>query len=343
MSTIVFGRVPDPEGLELRDIVTNGINIAFDSLGPRKDLGACTHRMVGSLRGTDGYFRGAARASSLTDFGIGGPWDGDLDGRIYQWVPRGADVAPWANGPANDLEGDGIAFVQALGIAAVNRDIRSIELSDGGNINNPYGPTATPRHFAAHVALLARLFDRAEVPWDKFPLNPTLGIVTYLEHWEFGPKQCPFPPVRNAVNQTQDAVRALLKMHQTGVGTTPDPIPPPEPIVVIPYHANLDQTFLKRRWGSIRRVYASGDLARDEAGKTKYWRWNPGWLPCSAWLNRAKEAGEFPRPRDWVSIDKPKPGGPVSQIEFENGWVLLHFGAEDARRWRWAGDEVGEA
>ena len=70
-----------------------------------------------------------------------------------------------------------------LGIAAVNRDLRSIELSDGGEIVNPYGPEATPRQFAAHVALVARIFDQAEVPWDQFPLNPQVGVVTYLEHW----------------------------------------------------------------------------------------------------------------------------------------------------------------
>jgi hypothetical protein len=184
VTRLVFGRVPVPESLELHDIVTAGPNRAFDRLGSRRDLGTCTHRMVGSLRGTHGYFQGEARDRALTDFGIGGPWDGELDGAIYQWVPKGAEIAPWANGPANDLDGDGIAFVQALGIAPVNRDLRSIELSDGGDINRPYGAQATPKQFAAHVALVARIFDQAEVPWDQFPLNPHAGVVTYLEHWD---------------------------------------------------------------------------------------------------------------------------------------------------------------
>ena len=178
---LTFGRVPLPERLELFDIVSDGPNRAFDRLGPRRDLGACTHRMVGSLLGTHRYFQGEARERSLTDFGIGGPWDSELDGAIYQWIPRGLAIAPWANGPANDLEGDGVAFVQALGIEAVNRDIRSIELSDGGDVDNPYGPEETPKHFAAHAALVAYLFDRAEVPWDQFPYNPHVGLVTYLD------------------------------------------------------------------------------------------------------------------------------------------------------------------
>lgn len=328
---LVFGRVPIPEGIELRDLVSAGPNTAFDRLGERRDLGVCVHRMVGSLRGTDAYFRGGARKRALTDFGIGGPWDGDLDGAIYQWVPRGAAIAPWANGPANDLDGDGIAFVQALGISAVNRDLRSIELSDGGNIANPFGSSATPRQFAALVNLVAYRFDQAEVPWDRFPLNPAVGVVTYLEHWEFGPKECPFPPVRNAVNAIQAAVRSVLKLHQTGVGVTPAPVPAPKPVVT-PYSAELDQSFLRQRWGAPRRIYLDSRAAIDERGAVKHYPWNPKWAPCSAWIHRARTEREFPTPGDWQSLPR-QPGGPVSMIPFANGWVLLRF--ED-QGWRWA-------
>lgn len=336
---LVFGRVPIPAELELHDIVSNGPNTAFDYLGVRRNLGTCTHRMVGSLLGTHGYFQGEAAGKSLTDFGIGGTWDGDLNGTAYQWVPKGIEIAPWANGPATDLEGDGVAFVQALGINAVNRDIRAIELSDGGNYLDPWGPEAQAKQWATYIALMAYLFDQAEVPWDSYPVNPAVEVVTDLEHWEIGPKECPFGPVRQLVNQRQAAIRAVLKMHQTGVGTTPEPIPAPKP-VIIPYSASLDQTFLKRRWGSLKRVYVNGEPARDpETKRVKYYRWNPKWVPCSAWVARAKEAGgEYPKPGDWTSIAKPKKGGPVSQIEFENGWVLLHF--DDSRGWRWAGDET---
>jgi hypothetical protein len=328
---LVFGRVPVPEGIELRDIVSNGPNTAFDRLGERRDLGVCVHRMVGTLRGTDGYFRGEARSRSLTDFGIGGLWDGELDGTIYQWVPRGAASAPWANGPANDLEGDGIAFVQALGIGAVNRDLRSIELSDGGNIANPFGETATPAQFRALVELIAYRFDQAEVPWDAFPLNPSVGVVTYLEHREFGPKACPFPPVSNAVNAIQSAVRSVLKLHQTGIGTEPAPVPAPKP-VVIPYSALLDQALLRRQWGEPRRVYLDGRAAVDARGVVKRYPWNPAWAPCSAWIHRARTEREFPTPGDWQSLPA-QPNGPVSMLPFSNGWVLLRF--ED-QGWRWA-------
>jgi hypothetical protein len=332
---LVFGRVPVPEQIELHDIVTAGPSRAFDRLGARRDLGTCTHRMVGSLRGTHGYFQGEARERALTDFGIGGPWDGDLDGAIYQWVPRGAEIAPWANGPANDLDGDGVAFVQALGIAAVNRDLRSIELSDGGEIDRPYGPDATPKQFAAHVALVARIFDQAEVPWDRFPLNPHVNVVTYLEHWELGPKECPFAPVRNAVTQTHVAVQALLRMHQTGIGAVPMPAPAPAPPTVPPYSASLDPAFLRSRWGAPHRVYLDGRAALAPDGSPKTYPWNPRWLPCSAWIHRARQEGAFPSPGDWESLPA-KPGGPTSMIPFSNGWVLLHF---EQHGWRWAGAE----
>ena len=328
---LVFGRVPVPEGIELRDLVSTGVNSAFDRLGERRDLGICLHRMVGTLRGTDGYFRGDARARSLTDFGIGGPWDGALDGTIYQWVPRGAAIAPWANGPADDLDGDGVAFVQALGIGAVNRDLRSIELSDGGDPGNPFGAGETPKQFAALVALIAYRFDQAEVPWNQFPLNPAVGVITYLEHHEFGPKACPFPPVRNAVDAIQAAVRALLKMHQTGVGTNPEPVRAGKPEIQ-PYSAHLDPAFLRTRWGSPRRVYLDGRAAIDARGAVKRYPWNPKWAPCSAWIHRARTEREFPAPGDWQSLPA-TPGGPVSMLPFSNGWVLLHF---EERGWVWA-------
>lgn len=329
---LVFGRVPVPEQIELHDIVSDGPNSAFDRLGARRDVGTCTHRMVGSLLGTHGYFQGEARQRSLTDFGIGGPWDGEFDGTIYQWVPRGLKIAPWANGPANDLDGDGIAFVQALGVEAVNRDLRSIELSDGGDTDNPYGPEATPKQFTAHVALVARIFDQAEVPWNQFPLNPAAGVVTYLEHWEIGPKECPFPPVRAQVGATQAAVRGLLRLHQTGVGVEPEPIPVTPATPVQPYSASLDQAFLREMWGEPRRIYRNGNAAVDAQGRAKTYPWNPRWTPCSAWIHRAREEQEFPNPGDWETVPAGIVG-PSSMIPFSNGWILLHF---PDRGWKWA-------
>jgi N-acetylmuramoyl-L-alanine amidase len=112
---------PEPPAIVDR-VLPPGLNTAWDDLGPRTIRGVCLHRMLGTLDGTDAWFRGGARASARTDFGIG-------DGRIFQWTPLAGRMAPWASGPANDVEGDGVAFVRRYGVAAVNRDLVSVELA----------------------------------------------------------------------------------------------------------------------------------------------------------------------------------------------------------------------
>lgn len=121
--------------------------------------------MVGSLWGTDGWFRRGAASTGLTDYGIGGSTDGEeWDGVIFRWNdPRGkratiymkegrylkrkspgaeamtvsANRSGWANGGSDGLEGDGPLFVRTLGVSAINRDLVSIERSDGGDTSTP--------------------------------------------------------------------------------------------------------------------------------------------------------------------------------------------------------------
>lgn len=61
----------------------------------------CLHTMVGSLKGTDSYFR---TVSVFSHFGIGGAWGGDvaagLDGVVYQWGDTSRRAA--ANLDGND-------------------------------------------------------------------------------------------------------------------------------------------------------------------------------------------------------------------------------------------------
>jgi len=314
---LAYGRVAPPP-ITVRTISPT-LNTAHNRLGPRRKVGVCRHRMQGSLRGTDGYFRGDARNRALTDFGIGGPWDGSDDGVVYQWVPGDADYSPWANGVADHLEGDGIAFVRVMGLNAVNRDLRSIELSDGGNINAPYGPTHTADQWAANVQLTAYVFDQAEVPYHAYPLNPTYGIVTELEHWEFSSKQCPFPEVRGMTPLFQDAVRAVLKSAQTGINAGPS-VPPPVPTVpVVPFNEEANQAFLKDRFGTITRRGAAGASVRVV--------FDPKGVVSNAWLHRAMEEDTWPSIESWeVTTGR-------TDVSFSNGWLLLWDGAA----WRWAG------
>ena len=65
---LIYGNVPHPAYEHL--IVEN--STAWDDLGERTIVGACVHRMDGSLWGTDGYFRNEGTGAALTDYRIGG-------------------------------------------------------------------------------------------------------------------------------------------------------------------------------------------------------------------------------------------------------------------------------
>ncbi len=87
------------------------------------------HTMVGTLPGTDAYFRSGRSGGVESHFGVGGPWEGvQYDGVVWQWVDtgRGAD----ANREAN---------ARAI----------SIETSDGGQPDRPW----TTKQLDALVAL----------------------------------------------------------------------------------------------------------------------------------------------------------------------------------------------
>ena len=52
---ITYGRVPHPDFLDR--LIPDAFNRAWNDLGPRVVKGVVFHRMLGSLMGTDGYFR----------------------------------------------------------------------------------------------------------------------------------------------------------------------------------------------------------------------------------------------------------------------------------------------
>lgn len=227
--SLTFGNVKHPPFTNR--LIPNAQTSAWDDLGQRKPLGVCQHSMVGSLWGTDAWFRRGRASTGLTDYGIGGATDGPRwDGVILRWNdPRGRRSG-WANGGSDGLEGDGPLFVRTLGVSAINRDLVSIERSDGGNIQTPM----SPKQFESICQLTAYWFDQAKVPWDRFPVHPAHGIVTHFLHYEFATKACPFPPVTNRIDEIQSRVRQILKAAQTA---TADPSPTPHlPSPITPDH-----------------------------------------------------------------------------------------------------------
>lgn len=338
--SITFGNVPHPP---FRDrLVPDAQTVAWGDLGPRSPVGVCQHSMIGSLWGTDGWFRRGSASDGLTDYGVGNDCDGpEWDGVIIRWNdPRGraatvnydggsgrvsANRAGWANGGSDGLEGDGPLFVRALGVAAINRDLVSIERSDGGDLNRPM----SAKQFESVCALSAHWFDQAHVPWDAFPVHPAHGIVTHFLHLEFATKNCPFPPVTSRIDEIQNRIRQILKTAQTQI-PAPAPVPPAKPVT--PNHdwwpQGYDLATLTARFGSLARTDLDGS-------KTSF-SFDPKGVIGNAWVARGvqeqRAVAQLPNALDWrvlKSGDNPA----VDLVSFAGGWLLFRPDAHVA--WTW--------
>lgn len=324
-----FGNVTHPPFVD--KYIPNSQNSAWDDLGQRKAVGVCQHSMVGTLAGTDSWFRRGTQSNGLTDYGIGGATDGVNDGIIYRWNDPLGRRSGWANGSADGLEGDGPLFVRTYGIEGVNRDLVSIERSDGGNTGTPM----SPRQFASICNLTAYWFDRANVPWDSFPVNPATGVVTHLLHKEIATKDCPFPAVYNRIDEIQNRVRSILKAGQVPeITNPPSEVPPPGPIN--PDHNKFPNGWteegLSNRWGTIPRYEPAGGIGA--------FSFNAKHAVCNAWIARAASEDrprliDLPRPFAWhrIRVDEHR----VSDIVLFHGqssWAL--YRPDVSVRWVWA-------
>ena len=244
MPDLVYGRVKHPAFTDR--LIPDYQNYAWDNLGKRYVLGVAQHTMVGTLWGTDAWFRRGSQSAGLTDYGIGDVSDGaHNDGVIFRWNdPTGAahkvngnkvspNRWPWASGPCNGLEGDGTAFVNKYGANAVNGFLVSIERSDGGNPERP----PSDKYLESFCQLTAYWADQAKIPWSSFPMNPATGLTFYYGHYEFSIKSCPGYATRAREGWTIERIRAILKAAQVeNVTPPPIPLPPKEddPLADIP-------------------------------------------------------------------------------------------------------------
>lgn len=223
---ITFGNVPRP-AIEQR-IIPNTQAVeghGWDNLGKRNPKFIALHRMVGTLGGTDTWFRKPSVAS-LTDFGMGiASIDGPANaGRIFQWNDYHGHRSGWASGPAKGAYGDGLAIINKYGINAVNRDGVSVEVS---GTDEPLDAVS----WKALVHLCAFLIDEMKIPYTSLPKNPHTGINVLIWHNEFTNgtgKQCPFPWLRNNTNRLYNDIKAFLKPYQEGE-KKPEPAPAPTP------------------------------------------------------------------------------------------------------------------
>lgn len=207
---LTFGNVPHPP--HTRDIITKQEGLGMNDLGPRSNFGVVYHRTEGrSIRGTGEFFKDPS-TMALTQYGVGAPppCEAGEDGDIFMWSDPIGNVAPWASGPANGLEGDGIAFHAKFGPNAINRDLIAIEIS--GLQDDPISDT-TKNAVAAISAFWA---DQAGIPYHTYPLNPKTGLVFTYWHREFAIKECPFHVVMAATSDIIARTKEIMRAHQEG-------------------------------------------------------------------------------------------------------------------------------
>jgi len=223
VADLVFGKVPHPDYLDRP--ITKQAGFGMSEHGKRNVKGVVLHRMIGTLWGTDGWFR-RADVPALTDYGVGvAATDGIAnDGVIIRWNNPLGFQSGWASGPISDPYGDGRAFLAKYGGDAVNRDQVSVEIS--GNYDTAFSEKAK-RSVAWLIAYWA---DQYHIPWDVFPIAPNDGFSFIRWHREFTigtGKPCPGKVVMDATNDLIERARTVMKAYQTGVGVVPAQPPTP--------------------------------------------------------------------------------------------------------------------
>jgi hypothetical protein len=274
---ITFGRVPHPGYLDR--LIDKPEGQGWDNLGQRQPKFVVLHRMIGSLWGTDGYFR-MAGVNALTDYGVGvAATDGaDVAGTIIRWNdPRGVR-AGWASGPVSGAYGDGLAIVNKYGLNTVNRDGVSIEIS--GNYDTPVDAKA----FEEIAQLMAYWWDQMRIPHTSAPINPATGISAVLFHQEFclgSGKICPGPVVMGMIDKFIARATAILKQHQEGTATATTTPKPPTPKPGPKYPEGLDAELAARWFGKV-------------TAESQVFQFDPNGSVSRLWLSEGGKTGKYP-------------------------------------------------
>ena len=303
--TLQFGLVPHPPFTNR--LIPDAQNGAWDYIGPKKLNGCVLHRTLGTLWGTDSWFRRGAASTGLTSYCVGvAATDGaDYAGVIFVWNdPRGygypgisPNRAPWASGPYSSAGafGDGKAFVAEYGTNAVNRDQAAIEIS--GNYDTPLDEKARD----SIAGIMAYWADQAKIPYDVYPEWPGHGYSFVRWHVEFcgeAEKPCPGTVVRNETPALIERARAIMQRYQTG-GVTPAP---PEP---------------EEEWPDVSDIRKSG-LSFDP--KQVWPKYNPGSAVSDLWAAYGEATGVWNPPGSAIWNDDI--GGGCKGFGFDGGPLI---------------------
>jgi hypothetical protein len=133
------------------------------------------HTMVGGLKGTENYFKninGAGYSGPESTWGVGGKWDGNLDGVAWQW--------------------QGLLFQADANFDPANNYANSVETSDGGIYPTPeWSPKEMAKliqigtwwcHAVGQEPVIAKSYD-----------GHGLGFHQLFREWNKGGHNCPGP------------------------------------------------------------------------------------------------------------------------------------------------------
>ena len=292
---VQFGRVPHPAFLDRP--ITKPEGVGMDSLGKRSVKGVVLHRMIGTLWGTDSYFR-MPSVGALTDYGVGtiGTDGAGSDGTIIRFNDPLGYQSGWASGRVSSPYGDGLAFINKyatndpIGYGVVNRDQASIEIS-----GKQYTDPVSDKAYDSVARLIAYWADQYQIPYDQFPIAPQDGFSFVRWHQEFTigtGKVCPGSVVMDATDALFERVKTILKEYQY-VADAPAPAPKPEVVTyakpgpVPPLDGN-DHVLGDVRWFACHRK------VRVKAAKLKCLQYA---------MDGAKETREPLTQGEWVTVE----------------------------------------
>lgn len=318
--TPVFGRAKHPE--YVRAIANKSGGGGYDTVPPRKIVGACTHEWMGSM-GVEQVKRffacpsGERCGNALVDYTV------MKDGTLIMLNDPLGTRSPWASGGGvgspGGLEGDGPAFVAKFGINQINAGLVSVEVMKQDN----------EQYTEAQIDMLGQLYaywhDRDGQLWSEHPYTTKYGLVTSFLHYEFGTTSCGKGELDD-ITKVQAKTKGYMKAAQ--LGSVTDPIPPEVPDLpdpAIPGGLSLKEAQL--RFGQVTKHLPNGSLT--------FGGFDPKGIISMAWAQRAAQEQTWPQIEDWYVLDDS--GQPLDVVTFSNNWRLMRVAERAGFQWYRAG------
>lgn len=286
-----------------------------------------THRMQGTLWGTDGFFR-LATTAALTDSGLD-----HQTGEMLIWIPWwDTNVVPWASGPVINPYGDALCNLDHNPAPSIGKNLAnwggvSCELSGffrqpGTNVtaDSPWSDISK-RKYAQVIASIAH---DGGITYDKFPTDADgCSIFTWHEEWIGKPgsegipltsKHCPGDVVMAATDEVLDMAQGIMKAAQTDGASPLPPVPAPG----LAYPEGMDAVTARSAFGKYTDPKTGIVYAFDERGPVSRL-----WLDLAISTSLPGQPMQFPE-IDHIQFRADADGvkGVKPYFFFSNGWII---------------------